>query len=93
MRDKQRQNEWRKENLYNQVGLRPTRTIEVTDISGQQIFLGPEAFVFRRKGEKTYQVFGSPLHVHFPRSLGRRVRVTINKNTSQIVGETDKCFV
>jgi hypothetical protein len=93
MRDKQKQKDWRKINLHSQVGLRPTEPIEVMAEAGYKIKLYENDFLFRKKGEKTYRIFGrEPLRAHIPRSLCRRVRVTLNSE-DVIIGETDKCFV
>ena len=97
MRDKKKQREWIKTHYKNIVGLRPLCPVSVqalTDGAGVgAIMVTARDFLFRKKGEKTYRVFSRrpDVVVHFPRSLGRRVRITVNE-LGTIVGETDKCF-
>jgi hypothetical protein len=84
--------EWLKKNYENFVGLRLNREGMFYDINGNQIHLDKDTFLVHKSTTKPVRVFRTITLVHVPRSLCRRARITVNKNTGTIVAQTDKCF-
>lgn len=82
-------NQWVKDNYQSIKGFRPKLHFSaIAEDLTSWIDLTPDDFLFNGTTKQPFMIFSRVGRVHAPRSLLKRARITINRNSGKVVAKS-----